>query len=84
MKVKAIAHGYYGELRRRPDDVFDMDESFYAPKDKNGKPLLGPNGESKVCKWVELVEPSVPVKRAVGRPKADKQVPLSKHHEANA
>lgn len=82
MKVKAIEHGYYGELRRRPGDVFEMEESFYSPKDKAGKPLLGPEGQSKVCKWVEVVGQSVPVKRSVGRPKADKQVPLSKFNEA--
>lgn len=62
MQVKATKLGYYDLKRRKPGAVFDMDPATYAPKDKNGKPLVYKEGhpkagEEKVCLWVELVEP---------------------------
>lgn len=38
MKVKAVAMGYYGHVRIRPGDVFEMDEQ--EMKQKDGKPVL--------------------------------------------
>lgn len=38
MKVKAVAMGYYGHVRIKPGDVFEMDQKDMRQKD--GKPVL--------------------------------------------
>jgi hypothetical protein len=41
MRVKAVAMGYYGNIRIKPDTVFEMaDEVALAKKDKDGQPVL--------------------------------------------
>lgn len=56
MLVRATALGYYDHKRRHPGSVFEMGEQDYAPKDKDGKPVLDRHGEPKVCSWAEQVD----------------------------
>lgn len=44
IKVKATRLGYYGEIRRKPGQVFMMDKEVYHPAGK------------KPCSWVEVFE----------------------------
>lgn len=60
MKVRATRLGYYDHERRHVGSIFEMRDEDYAPKDKEGKPLVYPQsapedlrGKPKVCTWVE-------------------------------
>lgn len=70
MKVKTIRLGYYDLKRRRPGDVFEMDECFYSWKDKEGN--------QRTCSWVEPVDALKAKKDEIDLPKKAVDLPKKK------
>lgn len=55
VRVKENCIGYFGDVRRRAGEVFNMPDANVVPLDDAGKPLVDARGKVRVCAWVEPV-----------------------------
>lgn len=58
VRVKPACMGYYGEVRRREGQVFEMADTSVLPLGEDGKPLFDKKGQPKICPWVDPVNPA--------------------------
>jgi hypothetical protein len=58
VRVKENCTGYFGDVRRRAGEVFEMPDANVVPLDDNGKALVDNRGKVRICAWVEPVNPA--------------------------